>query len=486
MKRARLGSVTSNLLCLVLGSALCGCALVRGRAEPAPPMRTAASVHIAEDIHLAAEDWPDVRWWTRYHDPQLNHLIEFALSRAPTIEAARRQVDDAQSQLDAVKSATRLQAAALGLLDETHVSANGFLGPYALEMPQFGLTGPWYTQGIVGVGARYSLDLWGRQRSEVSAAIGARNAQRAERAAVELLVATSVAQLYFEIQTMLHQEQLLDQARDIAQTAVASHEAHVARGLETSTPLAASRAVLLQIEQQITLTHAQVREWREALRALIGADAGDLRTIVIAPLPASHLDIPSKLPSELLARRPDLQVLRWYVQSSVNAIDAAKAAFYPSFDIKAFFGLDALHLSELARASSGQLNVIPGLTLPIFDGGRLNANLRHARAANATLIEQYNQAVLDAVRDVAVAGVQLQALGDRRSLMTERLHQIELLAASAEAHYHRGLASRADAMTARLPVISQEAELLAVQGRQIDEQIRLIQALGGGYSAEQD
>ena len=73
-------------------------------------------------------------------------------------------------------------------------------------------------------------------------------------------------------------------------------------------------------------------------------------------------------------------------------MEAAKAAFYPSFDIKAFFGFDALHLGDLLDKSSHQFNLIPGVTLPLFDGGRLNANLRTARTASNTLVEQYNQA----------------------------------------------------------------------------------------------
>ncbi len=74
--------------------------------------------------------------------------------------------------------------------------------------------------------------------------------------------------------------------------------------------------------------------------------------------------------------------MRWYVQSSFSRIDAAKAAFYPSFDIKAFFGVNALHLFDLFTHASQQINLIPGLCLPIFEGGRLNAKLSGARDAS--------------------------------------------------------------------------------------------------------
>ena len=83
-----------------------------------------------------------------------------------------------------------------------------------------------------------------------------------------------------------------------------------------------------------------------------------------------------------------------------------------SFDIKAFFGLDAIHLDTLFKKTSRQFNFIPGLKLPLFDGGRLNANLEGTRAASNMMIERFNQSVLNAVRDVAVNGTRLQTLND--------------------------------------------------------------------------
>ena len=103
-------------------------------------------------------------------------------------------------------------------------------------------------------------------------------------------------------------------------------------------------------------------------------------------------------------------------------------------DIKAFFGVNALHLADLFTHSSQQLNVIPGLYLPIFDGGRLNANLGGARAASNMLIEQYNQSVLNAVRDVAVSGSRLQSLERARDLQAQKVAEVSVVEQSADAH----------------------------------------------------
>ncbi len=100
------------------------------------------------------------------------------------------------------------------------------------------------------------------------------------------------------------------------------------------------------------------------------------RPSIPVALPALQETLPPSLSFELLARRPDLQALRGYVTASLSQVDAAKAAFYPHFDIKAFWGYNALSVGDLFKSSFQQINLLPGLYLPIFDGGRLNANLQ--------------------------------------------------------------------------------------------------------------
>lgn len=174
--------------------------------------------------------------------------------------------------------------------------------------------------------------------------------------------------------------------------------------------------------------------------------------------------------------------MRWYVQASLDQVDSARALFYPSFDIKAFFGLDAIH-RYLIQKTSRQFNFIPGLKLPLFDGGRLNANLEGTRAASNMMIERYNQSVLNAVRDVAVNGTRLQTLNDEREMQAERVEATRFTQRAAEAAYQRGLTSRLQATEARLPVLAEEMSLLMLDNRRVIQSIQLMKSLGGGYQA---
>jgi multidrug efflux system outer membrane protein len=462
---------------------LSGCALIHHNGTPYTEIAP-DQINLADDIHLARDGWPAARWWTRYHDAQLDALIDQALADAPTMVIARTRVAQAKSDVELVSAGSNLQVAALASLDREHISANGFLGPFAKNEPAAGLTGPWYTEGIVGLGASLDVDIWGKQRAEIAASLGVSNARLAESSAVELEVSTDVAQLYYGIQTAWQLIDLLNESHEVAVFAVQAHEARAARGLEARTLLEEARAQQLAIERQIVSAEAQIRQLRESLRALVGAGPDGLPAIEPVALPRSHAGLPTTLSYELLARRPDLQAMRWYVESSFDRIDAAKAAFYPTFDIKAFFGVNALHLADLFTHASQQINLIPGLYLPIFDGGRLNANLSGTREASNLLIEQYNQAVLNAVRDVAQTGSRLQALDAETALQKQRIKSVAFARDSVEAWYQRGLTSRLAALEARQPVIAEEVALLTLDGQVLSQEIALTKALGGGFRAD--
>jgi outer membrane protein, multidrug efflux system len=473
-------------LCVaVLAGALTGCALIREDSAPHAQMSPAElSASMNRDMQLPAGQWPAAHWWTRYNDPQLNALMDTMLTGSPTIAAARERVTAARAQTDLVGGGMWPQVVAGAALNVQHESANGLLGPYSENLPRLGIDGPWYTEGIIGLGGSMEIDLWGRHRAQVDAAMGMQQAREAEFATAELELTTDAARLYYAIQAGYQLLDLLKASQQSLTFAVQAHQGKKATGLEAQTSILGARSELLTVERQIIATQAQITAGREALRALIHVPDNAPLALQPVALPVPSAGLPDDQPYQLLARRPDLQALRWTVQASLSQIDAARAAFYPSLDLKAFFGLDSLHLNKLPRTSSQQFNFVPGLYLPIFDGGRLNANLRNERATSNLLIEQYNQAVLNALRDVVVNGTQLQALGAERSLQDEKLRAARFAFDAASASHERGLASELTVMQARLPVIVEQMAGLALDERRVSQEIGLIKALGGGYQTQ--
>jgi multidrug efflux system outer membrane protein len=303
---------------------------------------------------------------------------------------------------------------------------------------------------------------------------------------VALELSTDIAQIYYVVQTARSETDLLKQQRDAISIEVDAQRSGFARGLEPDTTAKQAEAKLHTVDQQIAQTSEQVTNGQQSLRALIGADSGELGNMAPRPLPIVATGVPDSLGFQLLVRRPDLQALHWYVVSLLKRVDAAKAAFYPSFDIKAFFGVNALDLSQLFLHASQQINIAPGLYLPVFDSGRLKASLGGERGSSNATIVQYNQAVLNAVRGVAQNGSGLKDLSERAAMQQKKLEDVWFVFDSASARYERRLVDRLQVEEARESAIQEQRALLELTGQSVRASIALPKTLGGGYQAAVD
>ena len=477
-------SILIFALLLVFAGASGGCALALRKDSPQAAEVDEAKIQLARALAFEETAWPAAGWWRSYNDEQLNRLIGLAVQNSPGMAAARARVDMAEAKARLAGAESGPMIGGMANINRQHLSDAGFLGIFAKNIPALGLTGPWYTTGTMGLIGSYTFDFWGLERAKIDAAIGAANAALAEEAQARLVLAAAVTRAYYGLQTLYALLELQKEALQISEEVVAAYTARYSRGLEPRTLSELAVAQKAELEKQIAGTDAAINISLEMLRTLIGLTQ-PLPDIKPAPLPDLPATLPPSLGYDLLAHRADLQAARWYIQASLHGVDAARAAFYPNFDIKVFFGLDALHLEDLLQKGSQQFDLIPGLTLPIFDSGRLNANLAATRAESNLIIEQYNQAVVNAVFEVAKAGWDLTRLEKEIELQQIRLSSMNYAAESASAHYGTGLIDRVSALEARLPAIAEEATLLDLRNKRIFAGIDLTMALGGGfYNAE--
>ncbi len=177
----------------------------------------------------------------------------------------------------------------------------------------------------------------------------------------------------------------------------------------------------------------------------------------------------------------NMQVAHWYIEASLSEVDAAKAAFYPDINLMAFLQQDALHLSDLFRHSAQQMGVTAGLTLPIFDSGRLNANLDIASAQNSLSIAQYNKAVVDAVNQVAKTASQVETLMAKSQQQQQVEKDAQRVVDLAQARMAAGILPGSRVSMAKLPALQERITALRLHGQWIDASIQLTSALGGGY-----
>lgn len=426
--------------------------------------------------------WPDSQWWKAYHDPQLNALIDSTLMNSPDMQVAEQRIQLAEAQAKAVKAQDGPEVDFSADVERQRMSAEGLMGPFAITDPAAGTTGPWYTNGTFGLTAGWNLDLWGKNRAEVAARIGEVKAREAEREQTRQLLASGVSRLYWEWQTQAALKTVLTQIKNEQQNVITVDRQLYQNGITSSVEGVETDIDSSKTEQQLNDVSGKMKVIEARLSALTNSQSSVMK-LKATTLPAVESQLPSQLGYSLLARRPDLQAAHWYIESSLSSIDAAKAAFYPDVNLMAFLQQDALHLSDLFRHSAQQMGVTAGLTLPIFDSGRLNANLDITKAQSNLTVANYNKAVVDAVNDVARAASQVETLAQKNQHQQQIEHDAQRVVGLAQARYSAGIIAGSRVSEAKVPALREQLNGLVLQGQWLDASIQLTSALGGGYRA---
>ena len=453
---------------------LSGCVAVPPDAHPgAGP--DFARARTAPAIRLPADAWPAEQWWLDYRDPQLNALVARALEANPTLAVAAARVAAAGAALGAERAAAGSQVGLATGLNRQRYSSNGFF-----PAP---IGGSWYNDASVQLRASYDVDWWGKHRALVAAALGEENATRAEGAQARQLLAASVVQRYQRLQVLWARQDNVAALAAVQRDLVADRRARIVHGLANGDALRGAELDLAQLAEQAARYDTDAAREREALRALVGGADDALTNLArFQPTPGEDA-LPRELGMELLARRPDLQAARWRVEAQLGRVAASEAAFRPDINLAGAVGLDAVSLGKLLRWPSRTPLLGATLDLPLFDSGRLSAQLGQARAGRDELLAEYNQAVLDAVRDVAMEAATLQGIAKEAEAHAVSVDASRKLAANAEARLARGLADRAAVLQARQAVLRQRDVDLQLLDARLQTQVALVKALGGGYRA---
>ena len=287
-----------SLVALALSLALAGCASIPPDTHVLP-QQDLATKQLAADIHLASEGWPAAQWWRQFQDPQLDSLIDQALSSSPSLDVANTRIGSALSAFDYQHADRDPRVDVNASVNRQRYSANG-LTPAPIG-------GNYYNEAAITVQAHYDLDWWGKHKAQIASALGEVNARRAEYAMAEQMLAAEIARQYFSMQNSWARMDNLHALVALQQALVTDKEKRIANGLGVNDDHLSAQTRLSLIEQQIALLETQIVTEREALRALLGADGTALAQLQLRTAQALPHALPGKLGMELLARRPDLQ-----------------------------------------------------------------------------------------------------------------------------------------------------------------------------------
>ena len=468
---------TQNMVAVLLSAAVvAGCADMGGLATQAS-LRNADSLAATKSLAgtpLSAAAWPTTDWWKTFNDPQLDQLLAEALADSPTLKVAAARTRKALAFADSAKAALYPQINGNLAITEQRFAEHG------LYPPPF--AGTWNTFNELTANLNWEIDFWGKNRSAYESALDQARVAEIDAYAARLALSVDIAQTYVQ----LHRAYLL---LDVAELTLKEREQtyaltrdRVVAGLDSrlelkqaETAIPATRELITRLNETIALTH-------NALAALLGQ--GPDRGLAIAR-PAGEsmrvMALPTNVPAELVGRRPELVAQRWRIEAAQQDIANAKAQFYPNINLVAFIGLQSLGSAGFFSAASRTLGIGPAVTLPIFEGGRLRANLAGTHADYDIVVEQYNQALADSLKDV------VDQLASWRSVEQQREQQKVALDTAQEAYdlallrYREGIGNFLQVLSVEAPLLEQQSLAAELRARQLEIAINLVRALGGGF-----
>lgn len=428
-------------------------------------------------VTLSPAAWPQSDWWKSLGDPQLDGLIREALRDSPDMQIASARAHQASAAALAADAARMPELDASGSVSRSRL---------ARDQDPSGAGGTYSTVRSLGVDFSYTFDLWGGQRDAWEAALGQARAAEVDRQAAQLTLAVDVARAYSNlgqahiVYDLAHDDlkrtrQMLDLGRR-----------RLDSGIDSDYQFQQTESLAASSEEQLIDAEKKLQSAKVAMAVLLGKgpDRGNeiARPKVLQP---GAVALPSSLPAELLGRRPDLVAARWRVEAASKDIAASKTRFYPNLNLSAAAGTQALLGDALFGAPSRFFNIAPTISLPIFDGGRLRAGLDAKDADYDLAVAQYNKRLIQALGDVSDTLDQLRAVG-RQIVAKQRA--TDIAQASYDTVVQRfgsGIGNYLDVLSIEQQLLQSQRQLASLNAEQIDLSIQLMQALGGGFNADQ-
>lgn len=419
-------------------------------------------------------------WWKSLGDPQLQRLMNQAFNNSPSLAIAEARLNQAQAAVSQYRAANRPQVGLDATAYEAKQSYN-YLFPKAY-IPQG------YTDyGQTTLSFNWELDFWGRNRAAIAAASSNAEAAEADAAQARLVLSTAIATAYVDLDRLYQERDLAERAVGIrsdsaklVQDKLNNGVSNKAQDAQAQAGVFAARADLAALDEQIDLN-------RHLIAMLTGASPDFANTL---ERPALSLDtqafgnVPTQINLDLIGRRPDIIAARWRAEAASAHIKQAHAAFYPNINIAAFAGFQSLGLDKLFSSGSDIGQVGPALSLPLFDGGALKANLKSAESEHALAIASYNQDVLQAMQQVADALTSQKALQARLDNSEQALAAYEEAYRLSKLRYDGGLSDFTSLLVAEQSLISQRRTVADLKSRAMTLDIALIKSLGGAYNTQ--
>jgi len=441
-------------------------------------------------------EWIPENWWVIFDDEQLNGFIETTLVNNPTLQSAKTKILLALTTADKVRSAlyptitwnADLQREKLSETGVLPVSGTGSVSSSAL-LPQAPVAPGipvYFTQYETALNILYDFDLWGKNRNTLRAALGEVQSAIADEAFTRLSLSLAVAEVYFQLQADYEQLRILREIHENREQYFELVKKRVQYNLDDNLIFYAALNNLIAAKQALLVTEANIAVGENQLRAYLAGDfQEEICDIHIDQKTLPKVPLPVALPLHLISHRPDIISKLWLIESACYKIKVAIAGYYPDINLMAFGGFQTIHIQKWFEAKSTYGDIQLATSLPIFTGGLLTANLRSSEVNYDLQVLDYNQLIIDAVKQVLNGIVVLKNNNNQLELFKHEAKDQQEIFRLTNLRIEHNIGSNLDYLNSENEfLLIKQQEVIALKNT-LQSILELIKALGGGYDVAQ-
>jgi multidrug efflux system outer membrane protein len=484
-------NITANRFAVML-VALVFSSCVQGKDYQRPPVEVPDGwSHVTKDADTSktSDQQPEAEWWKAFENKELSSLIQQALRQNHDVKRAIARVLEGRASVMSAAAGLYPQMNLSSSYSNIAISENTLAGLRLATQQQpgpqvFATPGTSFDLWNSALDLRWEMDFWGRIRRGREAAAADAQAIEQDARAVALTLVSDVGQSYFRIRE-------LDEQLDIAKRTLAVRQEYLeiirkraSAGLASELDVKRTEVLVAEAGGLIP-DLARIRTVEShRLEVLIGMSPGSLdldskplHTVIVQP------NIPVGLPSQLLERRPDILQAEATLVASNARIGQARAYFFPTLSITGQGGLQSVEFSNWFTGGSSNYSIGPSIILPIFQGGTNLARLDSAESRHVQMLENYQQTILQAFREVADLLTSLRARAEQLARQREQLSAAQEAMRLAGVRYRKGLVTYLDVLDAQRTALTAESQLVITERTRLTDMVGLFKALGGGWTS---
>lgn len=429
-------------------------------------------------------------WWSSFQDPELNSLVKRAVDRNLDLKLALERVQEARAargiartgyfpSIDANVSAMRLR----GRINQGVIRA---VPSSSDPNARANLISPFETNSLQGnLSALWELDVFGGIRRGVEAASADVTAAEENRRDVLVILLGDVGRVYAHLRGFQRQLEIANKNINTQQDTLGLTTARAKAGLATELDVSRAAAQLESTRAVVPILLSGIDVSIHRLGVLLGEEPGALRSELqkTSPIPTAGPEVEVGLPSDLLERRPDIRRAEAQLAAATARIGEAKADLFPRFVLTGTAGRQATQLHDLTLGLGNFFAAGPGVSLPLFNGGRIRSNIAVQTSRQRGAVISYQSVILKALEEVQNALANYSQEQERRDRLNQAVQQSQLAIDLAGEQYRAGLVDFLSVLDAQRELYANEDQFVQSQTSVTTHVIALYRALGGGWNA---